>query len=359
MISRGSVATAAVTCGGFSAFTRSGPFVGREEGRLIASSARLNLRSRRFGRGEMLAAGAVRLRRIAIGVRTRPLPRAAGGGGANAGERLSAAEGAIRALARALEDTRTRLESRADNALQAPAEPVAAFAFLSHRSPLRDDESFVVYAGNRPLAWTGAMRVDPDSITAPVSVTFSEFYTTLNVVRSRGNRRAVASAVLEAFAPADRLTETLENQLAAEQGVTGYDFSLPADARGGPVVLAVNNTPIVRAVPRLATAEEMRFRRAATFRARGTVALVILLVAFLFFAWRSRRQLGLRLFAIGIALLVTALVPWNSFSNTARLFDPAFYFSKLAGPLTAHTAVLSLSSAPVLLSVFPVFLVRP
>ena len=307
----------------------------------------------------MLVAAAVPLLLIAIWVRTPTLPRTAGGGAANAGERLSAAEGAIRALERALNDTRTRLESRADNALEAPPDPVTAFAFLSNRSQLRDDESVVLYASGRPLAWTGAMRVDPDSITAPVSVTFSEFYTTLNVVRSRGNRRAVASAVLEAFAPADRLTETLENQLAAEQGVTGYDFSPPGDTRGGPVVLAVNNTPIVRAVPRLATAEEMRFRRAATFRARGTVALVILVVAFLFFAWRSRRQLGLRLFAIGVALSVTALVPWNSFSNSARFFDPAFYFSKLAGPLTANAAALSISSALVLLAVFAVIRARP
>src|SRR5256885_5587674 len=226
MISRGSLPSAAVTCAGFSSFTRSGPFVGRGEGRLIASSRRLNLRSGRYARGAMLVAAAVPLLLIAIWVRTPTLPRTAGGGGGNAGERLSAAEGAIRALERAIDDTKARLQSHADNALHAPDDPEAAFAVLSNRSPLRDDESVVLYAGTRPLAWAGTMRVDPDSITAPVSVTFSEFYTTLNVVRVRGDRRAVASSVIEAFPPADRLTETLENQLAAEQGVTGYDFAL-------------------------------------------------------------------------------------------------------------------------------------
>src|ERR1051325_3533076 len=196
MISRGSLPSAAVTCAGFSSFTRSGPFVGRGEGRLIASSRRLNLRSGRYARGAMLVAAAVPLLLIAMWVRTPTLPRTAGGGAANGGERLSTAEGAIRALERAIADTRARLELRADNALQAPDDPEAAFAFLTNRSPLRDDESVVLYAGSRPLAWTGPMRVDPASITAPVSVTFSTFYTTLNVVRVRGARRAIASAVL-------------------------------------------------------------------------------------------------------------------------------------------------------------------
>jgi 4-amino-4-deoxy-L-arabinose transferase-like glycosyltransferase len=69
-------------------------------------------------------------------------------------------------------------------------------------------------------------------------------------------------------------------------------------------------------------------------RARGTVALVIFVLAFLAYAWRDRRSLSERIFAIVVALVVTALVPWNSFSNTSRVFDPAYYFSKLAGPLT-------------------------
>ncbi|HEX6628583.1 MAG TPA: ATP-binding protein [Gemmatimonadaceae bacterium] len=307
----------------------------------------------------MLVGAAIPLLLIAIWVRTPTLPRTAGGGAATSGERLNAAEGALRALERALAETKERLESRVNGALDAPADPQGAFDFLSNRSPVRDGESVVLYVDDRPLAWAGSVRIDPDSIVAPLSVTFSPFYTTLNVTTTRGNRRAVASAVLEAFPPADRLTETLENQLAAEQGVTGYDFSPASDVRGGPPVLVVNKTPVVRAVPRLATPEEVRFRRAATFRARGTVALVILLVAFLFFAWRSRRQPGLRLFAIATALVITAVVPWNSFSNASRVFDPAFYFSKLAGPLTANAAALFISSALILLAVYAVIRARP
>jgi signal transduction histidine kinase len=94
-------------------------------------------------------------------------------------------------------------------------------------------------------------------------------------------------------------------------------------------------------------------------RARGTVALVIFVLAFLVYAWRDRRSLSERLFAIVVALGITALVPWSSFSNTSRLFDPAYYFSKLAGPLTANAAALWISSALIVMAVYAVIRAHP
>jgi signal transduction histidine kinase len=94
-------------------------------------------------------------------------------------------------------------------------------------------------------------------------------------------------------------------------------------------------------------------------RARGTVGLVILVLAFLAYAWRDRRSLSERLFAIVVALGIAAIVPWNSFSNTSRLFDPAYYFSKLAGPLTANAAALWISSALILMAVYAVIRAHP
>jgi signal transduction histidine kinase len=292
-------------------------------------------------------------------VRTPALPRTAGTVTSSGAERVDAGEGAVRALERALADARQRLDERATRALDAPAGADAAFAFLSSRSPQKDGESVVLFDRNHPLAWSGAMRIDPDTLTGPVSVTFNPFYSTLNVVKSRGNRRAVASAVLQAAPPANRLTQSVETRLAPTQGVTAYEFSPPENTRGGPVVLASRGTPILRALPRLATADEIRFRRASMLRARGTVALVILVLAFLVYAWRDRRALAERLFAIAVALAITALVPWNSFSNTSRVFDPAYYFSKLAGPLTANAGALCISSALVLMAVYAVVRARP
>src|SRR5256885_2693292 len=167
MIRRGSLPSAAVTCAGFSSFTRSAPVVGSGEGRLIASSRRLNLRSGRFGRGAMLAAGAIPLLPIALWVRTPTLPRTQGGGSGNGAESLNAAEGAIRALERALDETRSRLATAASSALDAPADPAVAFDYLARRSTVRAGEAIVLYSDNQPIAWTGAMRTDPESIRAP------------------------------------------------------------------------------------------------------------------------------------------------------------------------------------------------
>ncbi|HMI55483.1 MAG TPA: hypothetical protein VK494_04800, partial [Gemmatimonadaceae bacterium] len=274
-------------------------------------------------------------------------------------ERVDAAKGALRALERALADTRQRLDERATRALEAPPDPLAAFDFLSLRSPGRDGESVVLFAHGGPLAWSGEMRIDPDTLGNGVSVSFGPFYSTLNVVRSRGARRTVASAVLYAAPPANRLTESVDARLASNEGVASYEFSPATDPRGGPVVLASNGSPVLRALPRLATAGEIRFRRASMLRARGTVALVILVLAFLAYAWRARRGLVERLSAVAVGLVITALVPWNSFSNTSRLFDPAYYFSRLAGPLTANAGALCISSVLLLMAVYAVIRALP
>ncbi|HEY6088909.1 MAG TPA: histidine kinase dimerization/phospho-acceptor domain-containing protein, partial [Gemmatimonadaceae bacterium] len=302
---------------------------------------------------------AVPLFLMAMWVRTPALPRTAGARGAPDSERAGAAADAVRALDRAVSEAIQRLDARATGALGAPADPGRAFAFLSTQAPQRDGESVLLFDHDRPLAWSGEMRIDPDTVKSPISVAFSPFYTTLNVVKTRGDRRAVASAVLEAAAPADRLTESLSSRLDPAQGVASYEFAPVADTRGGPIVLSHGGAPLARVLPHLAPAEEVRFRRASMLRARGAVVLVILALAFLVYAWRDRRALTDRLFAVAVALGITSLVPWNSFSNTSRLFDPAYYFSKLGGPLTASAGALFISSALVLMAVYAVMRARP
>ena len=274
-------------------------------------------------------------------------------------DQAGVAAGAIRALTRAIDDTRGRLQALAVAALEAPPDPAGAFAFLDTRSPRRPNESVVLFDGDRALAWAGEMRIDPDTVTTPLSVSFTPFYTTLNVVVARGGRRAVASAVLDAAPPADRLTESVGAELARTQSGTAYEFSSPEKSAGGPVVLALNDNPLLRAQPQLATPEEVRFRGAAMLRARGAIGLVLLVLAFLVFAWRVRHSLGERLFAVAVALAITALVPWNSFSNASRVFDPAYYFSRVGGPLTANAGALAISSCLVLLAVYAVIRARP
>lgn len=292
-------------------------------------------------------------------VRTPALPRTAGTNAPPDSERVGATEGAVRALERAVSEAIDRLDARASSALDAPADAEGAFAYLSTRSPQKDGESVVLFERNRPLAWSGEMRIDPDTLSSPISLTFSPFYTTLNVVKIQGDRRAVASAVLHAASPADRLTQSVGSRLAPTQGVSSYQFVPLADSLDGSGVLSYKGAPLVRVIPQLAASDEVRFRRAATLRARGTVALVIFVLVFLVYAWRDRRALADRLFAIAAALGIAALVPWNSFSNTSRLFDPAYYFSRFGGPLTANAGALLISSALVLMAIYAVIRALP
>src|SRR5437870_12039873 len=113
-------------------------------------------------RGAILVGLAVPLFLIAMWVRTPALPRTAGVPAESRGERLDAAESAIRGLERSLGETRQRLDERAANALSAPSDQQAAFDFLSERSPQRDGESVILFDHGRPLAWSGQIPADVD-----------------------------------------------------------------------------------------------------------------------------------------------------------------------------------------------------
>ena len=108
-------------------------------------------------------------------VRTPALPRTAGTDGPPDSERVGAAAGAVRVLERGVAEAIERLDARSASALDAPADAEGAFAFLNTRSPQTDGESVVLFHHNRPLAWSGEMRVDPDTLTGPLSLTFSPF----------------------------------------------------------------------------------------------------------------------------------------------------------------------------------------
>ena len=286
-------------------------------------------------------------------VRTPVLPHGASSTG-NENGRPAAIAAANRVLTRELSEEVSRLSDRAVQALAAPTDVRAAFAYLARRSPQRSAESVTLFESGHPLAWSGRVATDPDSVAAPVSVSFTPFYTTLDVARTRGTRRAIASVILHAAPPADRLVQAIDSVLAAQEGVAAYAFAPPEMADSGSIVLAFEGKAVLRALPRMAAPAQVEFRRAAMLRTRGIVGLVILVLAFLIYSWRERHRLGQRLFAVAVALGITALVPWNSFSNTSRLFDAAYFFSRVGGPLTASAGALLISVCLILLAVFAV-----
>ena len=290
-------------------------------------------------------------------VRTPVLP----GTGAIVGTEVESrsASTALSALRQSLSRELARLDDRANGALDAPTNIPEAFSYLANRASQRDAESVVLFDHGRPLAWVGKSRIDPDSLAAGVSASFTDFYITLNVVKTRRDRRAIASAVLHADPPADNLVRAVDAYLAPLEGVSSYELAPPEDTTGGVVVLAYQGKPILRARPQLAAVAEVEFRRALMLRTRGIAGLVVLLLAFLIYAWRDRHALAQRLFAVAVLLAIAALIPWNSFSNTSRFFDPAYYYSKLGGPLTANAGALFISATLVLLAVYALLRARP
>src|SRR5690606_37140128 len=117
----------------------------------------------------------------------------------------------------------------------------------------------------------------------------SGFYVTLDARATRGAVTAVASRVVDARAPADRLTSALADRLAARLGLADVmidepdalftDDSLRAYTVSADTVLAFEAV-----VPPSETARLFRLTRA---RAAGGVLLTLGLIIFLLTQWRQ------------------------------------------------------------------------
>ncbi|MBA3340497.1 MAG: HAMP domain-containing histidine kinase [Gemmatimonadaceae bacterium] len=271
-----------------------------------------------------------------------------GGGGRSA---------AIGSLRNAIAAQHLALASAARRALDAPPDAARAFEYLKGVG-LDRHSGVVVLENGRPLAWNGQLRTDLESAGPGTTVTMTPFYVSLNVSVTRGSRRAVASALLHAEPPADRLAERLDAGVDSRESVEAFVFAVPADTAGGEIIAAPDGRPMLRvdAAPR--SAEAIGFDRLAAFRARGTTVLAVGLLGLLAFGWTDRRRLGRRLLTLAIVLIATALVPWNNFSNVARIFDPAYYFWSPGGPLSANAGVLLQCSVLLLLAVFAIIRAR-
>src|SRR3954470_8399154 len=176
MINRGSLPNTALICAGLSSLTRRGPDIGRGEGRVIASAGSLSVRSEAVRRRAILAFSAIPLFLIAMWVRTPVLPGPRAPLAPNENERTALVARANRELTAALSREITRLSTQADAAVGAPSDIPDAFAYLAERVPHSRGESVILFDGVRPIAWAGRVTADADSIFAPVSVGFSQFY---------------------------------------------------------------------------------------------------------------------------------------------------------------------------------------
>ena len=258
---------------------------------------------------------------------------------------------AMAALRSAVAEEQRRLRRAAALALESPRSLDDAFEYLASLDP-SPEEGIVLFENAQPLAWSGRVVVDPTPAAAPLSVSVTPFYTTMTATAQRGPRRAVATAILHAEPPADRLSAGLDSRISGRDEIESFTFAPGSDTGAGQAILAVNGATALRADAIPLPRAMVQFDRVATARAWGTILFGLGLLALLAVAWRDRKLLGQRLFAIGVCAVAVGIVPWNSLSNSLRAFDPTYYYSPIGGPFTANAGVLGISSALLLLLVY-------
>src|SRR5581483_487478 len=246
-----------------------------------------------------------------------------------------------------LNDLAKTLHSTAVRALDAPNDPAGAFRTLAaSMNPERyaTEQGVVLYRAGAPVAWAGRVRVEPSDDTATYAVTWSDFYVTLEARVTRNDSRAVATALLHADPPADRLARALDEWIVQRTGVLGFAFNQPVEpfmgdifAPGGKGLLSIEPLP-----PRL---DAVRPRVIDRSRRHGVVLLALALIAFVAAEWHPRAALGRRLAALTVPILGLVIVPLNTLSNLSPILDPTYFFSPIGGPLTASVGALAITSA--------------
>ncbi len=302
---------------------------------------------------------------LAVWVRSPSLPYAADWRRASASsESRGTPDADARRRARSIESLREgiaqaerQLRLNASRALMAPSSQGPAFEFLQALS-VDQGSAVVLFNDGIPVAWTGKFRTDPRVVADGASVTFSPFYTALNIAAVGGTRRAVATALIHAEAPANQLGRSLDSLIVERDQVQSFAYGRPSDEAAGELVRDSTGAPLLRVDATPVPLETVRFNRVAALQARGSVVLGLALLAFLAVSWTDRRRLGARIFALATTASVIAIVPWNNFSNFARAFDPAYYYLRDGGPLTASAGVLLLVSIVAVLATFALIRAR-
>ena len=265
--------------------------------------------------------------------------------------------GAAARLERALLNAAAGLSAAAERALDAPADAGAgaAFAALAPLAAGSGERGIVLYRGERPAAWAGTVRVSTDALRSRLGAVFTPFYLTLYATATRGEARAVATALVHADPPADRLAQPLDAAIAREAGVRGYEYQPAPDAPSGFTMFASRTDTLFGARPAPITPSEARLRAVEEATRRGATLLALALGFLLIGAWSPPSPLAQRLICVAAAVAAVALVPLNpTFSSVTRLFDPVVYLAPLGGPLTASVGALMLTSALVLLGLLAV-----
>ncbi|HEY2596111.1 MAG TPA: hypothetical protein VGK33_19640, partial [Chloroflexota bacterium] len=248
------------------------------------------------------------------------------------------------------------LARNAARALDAPEPAAAAFNWIAPLARGPGDRGVVLYRAGAPVAWAGRIIAPIDSSGSAFAVVRSSFYTVLQATATRGQSRAIATAVLDADPPADRLSDPLDADVAARTDVDSFAVSIPSlvdrqmPGAGPGSTLTVDGVPLVTLRAATPTSDRARVNAAERVTSRGALAIAVALLAFLVAEWRPRTTMWWRrMLALATPLVGLAIVPLNAFSNASRLFDPTYFFSPVGGPYTASVGALGVTGVVVLL----------
>lgn len=266
--------------------------------------------------------------------------------------RRSLALEAVAVLAKEVAAETDKLQELAKTALDAPDEVGAAFTALGAMVRPGGERAILVARGGRPFAWSGRLLVALDSLPGPTGIVASPFYLVAYAVAERGGSVAVATTVLHAEPPADRLSPTLAGRIAEREGVVGFGYADPAAARdvADAVVLTVAGAPTLAARAVAPSLDALRGQAWERTLPRTGVALGLLMLLLLTVAWRRETGMRSRFVALAISLAVPAILPFNAFSNVGTMFDPSFYLVRSGWRFTADAGALALTSALLLLA---------
>jgi two-component system nitrogen regulation sensor histidine kinase NtrY len=273
-------------------------------------------------------------------------------------ERERLGQEALERLERDVRRSIADLQRLSRYALDAPAARDAAFEHLANAVPHESDDALILTRGDSSYAWTGRPHVTVDASARGVGVTAGStpFYLGLYATAENSAQRAVATRLLYAVSPADRLVRSIGGDVARQARIAGFRFRPAADSGvfAGSRVIRDGANPLFAVRAELLTDGEVRLRLLERTRLRVGILVAIALACFIVAGWRARRELRARGLLVAVGLACVALTPLSAFSNYSRLFDPTLYFTPLGGALTANAAALALTSALVLLMLLAV-----
>ncbi|MDH5234311.1 MAG: hypothetical protein OEW77_05075, partial [Gemmatimonadota bacterium] len=256
------------------------------------------------------------------------------------------------AMAVAFESLGDELTRAARGALEAPQDRQAAFTALGSLLDPRDDRAIVMAEKGTAFAWAGRLLVPVDSLPGPLGVIATPFYVVAYATARSAERVAVATVLVHAEPPADRLSRPLDRRVADAHGLRGFSYAGAGAAADVPeaVVLRLDGEPMLATRALVAPTETLEREAADWALPRAGLTLAVLVLLLLAAAWQRDGGLGRRLGGLGVAFAVVALVPLSTFSNQSTLFDPTVFFVSAGWRFTANAGALAITSALLLLA---------